>query len=453
METHAKSYLSAKKYVQAALELLAAGCPEGPPEPTFTQEHVRSSEKIFLLRAVEFPYWQRMVWSHPQARHALPEYEPFMRAMRSDPTFARYFNVLVGTNRGGTTFSPEDLADQLIWRMAEACGRLAFDSTLFDRLFKIFDAEIREDEIEFVAVAPIQGFKSESLPIPLAKNLEIDHLTDEEIGRCLGLGIPMGLDSGGMVYLNTECGVRYRFSEPKVFGQGKHDPKGMQLAHNSMTSEFLSVSHGLRLFKRGRTSIPAFVLFSIHWPVNNFTSSGIIEPNAQRASMYQLSATGAGTFAEFWHRAADGRKTAFLDAALRRFGFAGERHRPEDRLVDLMICAESLFLSDVGETKERGEMRFRLSLRFALFAEIEGFTRIDCFNLIKAAYDARSAIVHGGNPDERDLKLPVTGRVSLLQFVDAVEDALRGALHKAIATAPFKSNKLVDWERLSLGMP
>jgi hypothetical protein len=174
--------------------------------------------------------------------------------MRSDPKFSRYFNVLVGTNRGGTTFRPQDLADQLIWKMAKACGRLAFDSTQFDRLFEVFDEDIRRDEIEFVAVAPIQGFKSESLPIPLAKNLEIDHLTDEEIGRCLRLGIPMGLDSGGVVYLNSDCGARYRFSEQKLFGPSTHDPKGIQLAHDTMTSEFLGVSHGLRLFKRGRTS-------------------------------------------------------------------------------------------------------------------------------------------------------------------------------------------------------
>lgn len=147
----------------------------------------------------------------------------------------------------------------------------------------------------------------------------------------------------------------------------------------------------------------------------------------------------------------DARKTRFIDAAIRRFGFAGERFRPEDCLVDLTISAESLFLSDAGETRERGEMRFRLSLRFGLFAELEGYTRVDAFRLMRNAYDARSALVHGGTIAEKELKLRNTGGVPLPKFVEAVEDALRRTLRKAIETKPFDKNQLVDWDRLALG--
>jgi hypothetical protein len=49
--------------------------------------------------------------------------------------------------------------------------------------------------------------------------------------------------------------------------------------------------------------------------------------------------------------------------ALRRFGFAAERSRPEDRIIDLMIAAEALFLRG-GEQRRAltstpcGERRF-----------------------------------------------------------------------------------------------
>ena len=39
----------------------------------------------------------------------------------------------------------------------------------------------------------------------------------------------------------------------------------------------------------------------------------------------------------------------------------------EDALADLVIAMESLFLSDAGEAKERGELRYRLAQRLAFF--------------------------------------------------------------------------------------
>jgi hypothetical protein len=153
----------------------------------------------------------------------------------------------------------------------------------------------------------------------------------------------------------------------------------------------------------------------------------------------------------FWAAFQRARGTPFLGATARRFGYAGERHRPEDRLVDLMIAAEALFLSDTAEAKERGEMRFRLSLRFAWFVEADSSSRQERFRHIRNAYDARSALVHGGVLDENLLKLPGEGQVTLTKFVDATEDILRVALRKAIETAPFSKGKLVDWNSVIFG--
>jgi hypothetical protein len=82
-----------------------------------------------------------------------------------------------------------------------------------------------------------------------------------------------------------------------------------------------------------------------------------------------------------------------LALALRRLSHQGQRERPEDELLDTMIAAEALYMTDMGDAAERGEFRYRLALRAALWADPErvGFTRREVLNVMKSAYDARSA--------------------------------------------------------------
>lgn len=87
----------------------------------------------------------------------------------------------------------------------------------------------------------------------------------------------------------------------------------------------------------------------------------------------------------------DGRR---VRVALRRFATANlERSRTEDSLVDILIAAEALFLSDSPDT---GELTFRLSLRAAglLSSESQAAKKVSAD--FKKLYGYRSTIVHGG---------------------------------------------------------
>ena len=73
--------------------------------------------------------------------------------------------------------------------------------------------------------------------------------------------------------------------------------------------------------------------------------------NAAWPNNYELTGHEPEEFSLFWKRLANARKTPFLDAAIRRFAFAGERRRAEDRIVDLIISAETLFLATLARRK------------------------------------------------------------------------------------------------------
>lgn len=119
----------------------------------------------------------------------------------------------------------------------------------------------------------------------------------------------------------------------------------------------------------------------------------------------------------------------------------------EDALADLVIAMESLFLSDAGEAKERGELRYRLAQRLAFFSANGSYSRRELFGFMKKAYDVRSALVHGGTPSADDLKVPKEGKVSLQRFVEISEEFFRQAFQKAIHQ-PGKGSALADWDSM-----
>ncbi len=165
---------------------------------------------------------------------------------------------------------------------------------------------------------------------------------------------------------------------------------------------------------------------------------------------YELTAEDAAEFMVFWDAFKRAEQRSVVDAALRRFSYAADRHRTDDRLVDLAICAETLFLGGSDSPQDRGELRYRFSLRAASFIDIDA-TKRETFRFMRNTYDARSAIVHGGSPESEVLCSLGGERVELEVFTDAVEGVLRLALRKAVTLNGPRRGPLLDWDELILG--
>jgi hypothetical protein len=85
-----------------------------------------------------------------------------------------------------------------------------------------------------------------------------------------------------------------------------------------------------------------------------------------------------------------------LHIGLRRLNAAHERINPEDAILDIIIALEALILNDTTAPQERGEMRFRLSLRVAYLLGCSAQEMKNISGTVKKAYDLRSDVVHGG---------------------------------------------------------
>lgn len=156
-------------------------------------------------------------------------------------------------------------------------------------------------------------------------------------------------------------------------------------------------------------------------------------------------------FKDFWQalQSDDVAKRSFLLAAIRRFGYSSERYRSEDKIIDVLIAAEALFLSG---NKYTGEIKYRLAQRSAFFLTEPGESRKTIFDRMKIAYDLRSTTAHGGTYKKALPNKSDGNAYTLDEFVWQIQDYVRWAILKAVhlASLPETPQHIVEWDDLIL---
>jgi len=148
-----------------------------------------------------------------------------------------------------------------------------------------------------------------------------------------------------------------------------------------------------------------------------------------------------------WHsiRTARVRNDTATQRALRRFHYAIERQRSDDRILDFVIALEAILLANL----EGAELSYRFALRAAWLLAQDVEQRGATFNAYRAAYNVRSKIAHGAALSAKDLR--INGKtVTEEEFANHVESLAREALLKSLEL-PTDDNGAVGWEKLVLG--
>jgi len=111
--------------------------------------------------------------------------------------------------------------------------------------------------------------------------------------------------------------------------------------------------------------------------------------------------------------------------ALNRFDLQYARGSEVDRLIDLIVAFEALYLKGISDA----ELRFRLAARVARHLGEDQNERSALFRRMSAAYEMRSRIVHGSIDSLRGNKLlSRMGWNSPFAMLNEMEDMLRRAI-------------------------
>ncbi|WP_157360497.1 HEPN domain-containing protein [Amycolatopsis thermoflava] len=100
------------------------------------------------------------------------------------------------------------------------------------------------------------------------------------------------------------------------------------------------------------------------------------------------------------------RQDRLLQVALRRFVFAGSKAQPEDRLLDLVICCEALFLKRHGiDGPRKGRLAAANAARLLADDPLLNVGRKRVGRFVEDAYLLRNAEVHGDHAVRRSMAL------------------------------------------------
>ena len=123
--------------------------------------------------------------------------------------------------------------------------------------------------------------------------------------------------------------------------------------------------------------------------------------------------------------------------AMERVHMAFIRNSPQDKALDLSIALETLLIDSPGEHS------FKISLRAALLTEDDITTRAATRAIIRAAYNLRSELVHGGR-----FKNEVTVDGEKVPSRDVAKKAT--AITIGVIQSVMSAGKSPDWSEVEL---
>ena len=116
-----------------------------------------------------------------------------------------------------------------------------------------------------------------------------------------------------------------------------------------------------------------------------------------------------------------------LDIALRRLRDGTEKMEAEDRVIDMSIALEALFME--GESwKQKKFVSRRASWHFADSRAERALTR----EAIKEFYDYRSAIIHGNAPEELTPEQSLRRKAQLVDVDDVIRSSLKAMISEGM---------------------
>jgi len=444
--------------VSSAVSRLSEALKDQEPEWEIDSQWKRGDDGHFREHHTERT---RILWSilNEKWLHSLPEYNACVERLTADAAIGPHLGRLVGTSFSAMRLDPDNVLWSAIYGILDDGDAIGYTDERFDRSWQELVDFFCADQILLKTVAPLPRLVIVDFPLRLNNELVLDRLTEDEVTRCCQVGLLRpDWQRFPLIDSDVAVGIRRTVSTPKRIGTGDEPPdltgaqaEGSFGSRPSRRDDLVvdDVLSTLRLFKHSPVHTAGHASWSDSFWLRGGTSYRVLG-QPPYSGKYELSEGEVPQFLELWYLLQEG--AAHFSFSIHRFNLAFDRGLVADRMVDLVIAAESLFLGDLG-VQDRGELRFRFALRAAKFIEHPVYAQRDVYRVMRLAYDARSAIVHGGSP--KDTSLPDNESATFPTFIDAVEELVRLGLRKGLSMKKDgkKLRQAEYWDDLVLSKP
>jgi hypothetical protein len=388
--------------------------------------------------------WRLTVEELFEAATDAPEYEAAIDALKAEPRLRDRLNEVVGISGMARSFwSPPSVLRAMVHRLWPYRNAIRGASDM--QMADVVETEIakRATTYGFVEyIAPIFGLSTDLLPLELSEEVALVTLTNVEIEviNRSHLQGPM-IIAGEFVPPRGWCGIRLSLRRPVLIGELSRPIEELaasEAPYNTISNIILA----LRLTRQGDLVCPGVVARSNQAGVTQtryFHDTGRIRyfpaHYLKNDDIHDLRTVldniGHPTVA----------KNKALQIAIRRFTYALDRERLDDRILDLAIAGEAIL-----QPYARGETALRLALATAGLLGSSMAERYKMYKFMKAVYRVRGELAHG-NDDESGYVTLDGDNGSLDEMSADLENVIRKAIRLALV-ATASGTRLENWEEI-----
>ncbi|MFJ2167652.1 hypothetical protein [Streptomyces griseofuscus] len=415
------AHISLRGAVAGLVTAVLATLADMGQKPRFTLQRdyrswKRSQQELFLGSEQE-------MWQHPIELSSsdwwcsFPEYQVLREVIQDHEVLRTRVDTLVGFPSSLVRRQLDTVVVQyLLTPMVKATRAYRFDRDAFEAAYAIVEAGLLTDTVRVVEYVPLLGFDtSPSLAgTSLPDGMTIRPMSDVELSEAVRvMGIPIGQ------FTTTNSFMLSRFHQnalvferdlPVHSGNDQHPDAAMSSPFDGAAQRMLtalrlvcggSVTYGRPMRLQNQEDFDAqryasAILTEVHHPAEDRPTLLV-----DLAKVDELHEVYGLLSAPHIHG------MRFLQNALRRLVMAGSRVLTEDRLIDLCITAESLFIHHSGLPRTRQKREHLVAGAKALLTGDPELSTEDRHieRLILDAYQRRNAEMHGDIAGTRELHL------------------------------------------------
>ncbi|MGW8490062.1 hypothetical protein [Streptomyces sp. NPDC055886] len=405
--THEPLHRAAEDLVLAVLAELAetASAPQFGLQRDYRRWR-RCQQEIFLVEEREQWRWPNE-FSSREWWCRFPAYKVLHEVIQDHEVLRSRVDTLVGYPSSLLHRRLDDVVVRyLLTPVVEAARAYRFDGAAFEATYEAMEAGLFTKTVRVVEYVPLLGFDMSQAvsDAPLPDGLTMRPMTDGEVSEAVRvMGIPIAqLSSTNSLNLSRfhQNALVLERDLPVHSGHNHHPEAGAPSPFDAAVDRMLialrivcggSVTYGRPMCMQSRQDFDAQPhassrLTEVHHPVEDRPTLLVdaVTLESLREVYDLLGKPGV-------------QSKRFLLNALRRLIMAGGRTLPEDRLIDLCITAESLFIQHRGLSRRREKREHLVAGAKALLSGDPhlGAEDQNVEQLIEDAYRRRNVEMHG----------------------------------------------------------
>jgi len=358
-------------------------------------------------------------------------FENYVAALKCDPDMALFDSTFATVPTGGGISTGLQSISKLL--LARAIGSGDVSGTV-----ERFCSYIEKNSTSVLAVMAVSGVKA-ATEVSLGPDIKLVPM--KSLTPSIQRGAALGQDQFSRLTLRDEisCALVTTLEFKPIFYRPSEGGVPSAQAQQRVMAAFHHLDEARTLYSLLGIS-PAFRMFWVQ-PKDLLMTAGVMSgwnfnPQAFRGQDVEVDAKAAEDLATAYFRIGHQSRNKMLRIPLDRLDKAAHGYDFTDRSIDLGIALEALLLHDL-DGQDRGELRFRLSLRGAWLGAKDEKERAVIQAALKKMYDLRSRAVHSGMVDQSP-----PNRETISQGA---------ALCKQLIRKIIDADCRIDWNALVLG--